>query len=216
MDKKYEYILFDVAGTLLGKPAFYATFLNVLRENGCAVAPSNLRKVHKLLSEVIHFPDRTDAKFYQHFNSELLYLLGIMPTQELLEHIFEACSYLPWEKFDDTSVVHEIDIPMGIISNFNTTLKAKLNDFFGPIFKDIFGSEALGVSKPDLRFYQKAIGQIGVAPDKILYIGDSVKLDIQPAMEIGIHAMLIDRDGNFPSSKYRIDSLNEILKYIHE
>ena len=81
----YKYILFDVAGTLLYKPSFYNTVTQILRENGSVVDTLELKKVHKLLSEVIHFPDRTDKKFYEHFNAELLYALGIIPTVKLLD-----------------------------------------------------------------------------------------------------------------------------------
>ncbi len=211
----YKYILFDVAGTLLYKPSFYNTVTQILRENGSVVDILELKKVHKLLSEVIHFPDRTDKKFYEHFNAELLYALGIIPTVKLLDTIYDSCSYLPWEKFEDTKILSEINIPMGIISNFNTTLKQKLNDFFDPVFKDVFVSEELGVAKPSKLFYQKAIEQIAIAPQELLYIGDSVKLDIEPAIDLGIQSLLIDRDGIFPSSKYQISTLTEVLTFIH-
>lgn len=212
---KYKYILFDVAGTLLYKPTFYTTFISVLKENGYNIEETELKAVHKLLSEVIHFPDRTNQEFYKHFNSELLYALGIIPTKKIIDNIFKSCSYLPWEKFDDTRILQEIDIPIGIISNFNSTLRQKLASFFGSVFKDVLVSEELGVSKPDKVFYDKAIECIGVDPHKILYVGDSVKLDIEPALNIGIQSLLIDRDGVFPSSKHRVNSLDEVLKYIY-
>ena len=84
-----KYILFDVAGTLLHKPEVYDKILEVLFNNNYKIDLQVLKKHHKLLSEVIKFPDRTDKTFYQNFNSELLYSLGIIPNQDILEQIFK-------------------------------------------------------------------------------------------------------------------------------
>lgn len=208
--KKFEYILFDVAGTLLFKPSFYLKFQNTLESFGHLVTLDELKYKHKLLSEAIHFPDRTNETFYKKFNGELLMIMGIVPEDDLLEQIFNSCKYLPWEKFIDVSVLDQIDLPKGILSNFNTTLKSKLTDQFGDIFKDILVSEELGVAKPNLDFYAKAIEVIGVDPDKILYIGDSMKLDVMPAIQAGMIPKLIDRDNFYGDSKYRIETLSEI------
>ena len=209
-----KYIFFDVSGTILGKPSLFEKINNTLNDYGYFISFDELKHKHKLLSEVIHFPDRTDEVFYSYFNAELLRLLGIVPDDELINAIFKNCTYLPWEKFEDTRVLSEIDLPMGIISNFNTTLKDKLNHFFGPIFQDVLVSEELGVAKPKVEFYEKALERIGCHASEVLYIGDSIKLDIEPATRLGISSLLIDRDNFYQKSNYQISNLNEILKYI--
>ncbi len=205
-----KYILFDVAGTLLHKPSFYIKMGEVLGQFGYETDQRILKLHHKTLSESIFFPDRTNADFYKMFNRELLYSLGIIPTDAMLDAIFNACSYLPWEKFGDTDYLKQIAVPMGIISNFNSTLKEKLKSFFDVEFTDIFVSEELGVAKPSLDFYGKAIEQIGIDPKEIVYVGDSVKLDLEPALALGMNAFLIDREHNFPMQKRRIGSLTDL------
>lgn len=209
-----KYLLLDVAGTILYKPNLFVKINEVLSSYGYLVSFDKLKYNHKLLSEAIKFPDRTDSNFYHYFNSELLYSLGIIPTKELLEDIFKSCSYLPWEKFDDTTVLQEIKIPIGIISNFNSSLKEKLNHYFGPIFLDIFVSEEMEVAKPSIEFYKKAIDAINVSPKDILYVGDSFKLDLKPALELGLNACIIDRDNFYSNTKNTIKSLSEIKKMI--
>ena len=110
--------------------------------------------------------------------------------------------------------MNEIKLPIGIISNFNSTLKEKLITFFDVEFKDVFVSEELGVAKPDTLFYQKAIDKIGVEPSEIIYVGDSLKLDIQPAQEVGLNAILIDREEYYPVFENRIKSLNELNNFL--
>jgi putative hydrolase of the HAD superfamily len=205
-----KYIFFDVAGTLLGKPSLYTNIQKTIEEFGFQVSLQDIKSKHKLLSEVIHFPDRTDADFYKKFNAELLYLLGIVPSNEILDAIFKNCTYLPWEAFEDTKVLSELNLPLGVISNFNTTLKDKLNQFFGPVFQDVFVSEELGVAKPKIEFYQKALEKIPFQANEVLYIGDSIKLDFEPAAKLGFNVLIIDRDNFYPNLKNKIANLAEI------
>lgn len=209
-----KYLLLDVAGTILYKPNLFVKINEVLSSYGYFVSFDKLKYNHKLLSESIRFPDRTDSDFYHNFNSELLYSLGIIPTDGLLDAVFKSCSYLPWEKFNDTKILNEIKLPMGIVSNFNSSLKEKLNHYFGPIFSEIFVSEEMGVAKPSIEFYKKAIDAINVSPKDILYVGDSFKLDLKPALELGMNACIIDRDNFYSNTKNTIKSLSEIKKMI--
>ena len=213
---KYEYILFDVAGTLLYKPSFFDKILVILKANGYKITKEEFIFKHKLLSETIKFPDRTDKNFYNFFNEELLYSLGVLPNNILLDKIFTACSYLPWEKFEDTQVLEKIKQPIGIISNFNNTLRSKLDESFNINFCNIIVSEEIGISKPDLEFYKRALEIIDVDPKKILYIGDSVKLDLHPATLCGIDTLVIDRDDFYPSLETKISNLEHIIEYINE
>ena len=209
-----QYIFFDVAGTLLGKPTLYSIIQNTLRDFGHEVGLDEIKNKHKLLSEVIHFPDRTDKIFYKKFNSDLLYLLGIVPEEILVNSIFKKCTYLPWQAFDDTQILKELPLPMGVISNFNTSLKDKLTQFFGPVFQDVLVSEELGVAKPNIEFYQKALEKIPFDAHEVLYVGDSIKLDLEPASKLGFKVLIIDRDNFYPNSKNKISSLTEITQFI--
>lgn len=209
-----QYIFFDVAGTLLGKPTLYSIIKKTLLDFGYEIGLDEIKNKHKLLSEVIHFPDRTDELFYKKFNSELLYLLGIIPNEELVNAIFKNCTYLPWEAFEDTQILKELNLPLGVISNFNTSLKDKLQQFFGPVFQDVFVSEELGVAKPYIEFYQKALEKIPFDAQEVLYVGDSIKLDLEPASKLGFKVLLIDRDNFYPKLKNSISNLTEINHFL--
>jgi putative hydrolase of the HAD superfamily len=209
-----KYIFFDVAGTILSKPSLFEKLNNILLRNGYDITIEEIKFKHKLLSEVIFFPDNTNKDFYKLFNSELLRLFGIIPDEKILLEIFNECTYLPWQKFEDTVILDQIDIPIGIISNFNKSLNQILEKSFKTRFSDILISEELGVAKPSLDFYKRAIEKIEFNPGEILYIGDSMKLDIEPATKLGIKCLLIDRDRFYKISKYKITNLAEILNHI--
>ncbi len=209
-----KYIFFDVAGTLLGKPLLYSKIQNTILEFGYQLKLEEIKNKHKLLTEVIHFPDSTNEDFYKKFNTELLYLLGIVPTEGLVNKIYNNCSYLPWVAFEDTKILSELNCPIGVISNFNVTLKEKLHQFFGSVFQDIIVSEEIGIAKPNIEFYQKALEKIPFKANEVLYIGDSVKLDLEPALKMGLNVLIIDRDNFYSGLKNKISNLAEIKNFL--
>src|SRR5258708_5483170 len=109
-------IFFDVSNTLLHKAELFPRIETVLKNNGLSIDEDELRVKHKLLSEIVLFPDKTSVDFYNHFNSELLYSVGVIPTTKLISEIFNVCTYLPWTAFDDTVALASINLPLGIIS----------------------------------------------------------------------------------------------------
>jgi putative hydrolase of the HAD superfamily len=213
--KDIKYLLFDAANTLIHKPAFWERLLSVLQQHKIFVSLEKLQYNHKLLTETIIFPDRTSETFYQSFNKELLLSLGIIPSDILLEDIFLNCSYLPWEKFNDTNWIAQSTVRAGVLSNFSNNLQQLLLGLFGDVFSDIIVSETLSMRKPSMEFYGYAIESIGLSPNEILYVGDSLKLDIIPAMQCGMHVLLIDRHNIYKGFKFSIGSLWEILQLLN-
>jgi putative hydrolase of the HAD superfamily len=183
-----KYLLFDAANTLIHKPALWERIESACAKHDLLIDNELLRRNHKMLSELIAFPDRTDSSFYKQFNRELLYSCGVLPSDELLADIFESCSYLPWEPFPDTAALAELPMSKGILSNFSVKLESHFPKDFAGNFSHIITSEQMGCAKPDILFYEKALELIGEAPDNILYIGDSIKLDMEPARILGMQA----------------------------
>ncbi|MBG6236603.1 FMN phosphatase YigB (HAD superfamily) [Pedobacter sp. CAN_A7] len=216
MQTKYKVLLLDAANTIIHKPDFWVKFVSVLDRNGIDVDLLELKQKHKLISEIVHFPDRTSKDFYHSFNSQVLLALGIVPSDQLLDNIHSECTYLPWTAFDDTKSLYDIKLRRAILSNFNSSIKDKICDLFGnELFDQIIGSEEHGIGKPNLEFYKRALDILEVQPDQILYIGDSLKLDVIPAQSLGIDSWLIDRDNNYKSFKNRITTLAEIANILN-
>ena len=210
-----KYLLFDAANTLIYKPNLWERILKVLQDNGYKINETELKLRHKLLSEIINFPDTTSRGFYEEFNSELLMALGIIPDENLLKELFEACSYLSWKAFDDCEEIKKLDIKKAVVSNFNSSLQEKLEGLIGEnIFDEYIVSEKENLRKPSLEFYARALEKLNAEAGESIYIGDSLKFDIIPAKKLGIKALLIDRDNIYPSAKDRITNFSEIKNYL--
>lgn len=203
-------IFFDCANTLLHKPDIYPAILRVLADHNITIPEATLVHHHRLLSEAILFPDRTSRDFYLDFNAHLLRAFGVLPEARLLDALFDACSYLPWKAFPDTDFLSAIELPMGVLSNWDTSLDEKLG-LLNARFNWVLGSDAHRLRKPDPAFFLKAIEAAGVEASTLIYVGDSLRLDIEPAKQLGIQAILIDRDNLYPhSTASRIKSLHEL------
>ncbi|MDT0556047.1 HAD family hydrolase [Patiriisocius hiemis] len=203
-----KYILFDAANTLIYKPQLYINIQDILKNYGYNISLRTLQFNHKIVSELYTFPDITSEDFYSKFNVSFLESMGIVSSQELLNSIFFSCKNLPWEPYTDTKHLLNSTLPIGVLSNFNNRLASILSKKLPGIeFKNIFISESLGVAKPDLHFFKLALQEISLRPEEVLYVGDSMKLDIIPALKLGMQVKLIDRIGNFKVSQYRIATL---------
>ena len=213
--EKIKSIIFDAANTIIHKPLLFSKIEKALNDNNITVEIEKLKYHHKIVSEIFNFPDRTSKIFYDDFNTELMTSLGVVPSERLLNDIYSNCSYLPWNAFDDTFVLNSITKPIGVLSNFNSSLTTILADLLPDIhFENIFISEIENNAKPSVEFYRAALDKLGLYPYEVLYIGDSIKLDMIPAEKVGINAYLIDRNKLYPNYKKRIASLHELHNII--
>lgn len=204
-------IFFDVAHTLLEKPSVLPAMRAVLARHGVDVPLDELHARHSLLMEAIVFPDRTDSEFYRGFNAAVVRALGAIPTSELLDDIFSASTYQPWVPYEDTSAIWQLGVPHGILSNWDSTLKQTLDELLGDRFDWILGSAEQQVRKPCADFFHLMSECTGFQAGEIAYVGDSMRLDIEPATRLGYRTILIDRKSVFPHSPLpRITSFDQL------
>jgi FMN phosphatase YigB (HAD superfamily) len=204
-------IFFDVAHTLLEKPAVIPALHGALARHGIKVPVPELLARHRLLMEATAFPDRTSRDFYADFNAAVVRAVGAIPTDGLLDEMYSSCSYQPWAPYSDACAIDRFTIPRGILSNWDSTLADKLATLLGIRFDWVLGSEEQRVRKPDSGFFRLMLDKTGLAPGQIAYVGDSLRLDIEPALRMGFHAILLDRDHLYPHSPLaRITSLDQL------
>jgi len=107
----------------------------------------------------------------------------------------------PWHKFDFEPYPGAIDcvatlrkkgFRLIVISNQGVETREYLRKWgIHDCFEWIGISKELGVEKPDLRFYKKAIFETLVPPDQILHIGDRPDHDTEPARAVGMRTCRI-------------------------
>ena len=72
------------------------------------------------------------------------------------------------------------------------------------------GSKHHGYVKPHRSIFEAALAALDVAPEDAAMVGDSTHDDIEGARALGLHAVLLDREGNHPEWEGAIRSLSEL------
>ena len=89
-------------------------------------------------------------------------------------------------------------IPMAVMSNADDRFLIGSMEFNGWRFDPVISSEAAKAYKPDPRAFDALCKAAGVAPQDVLYVGDSAYDDAHGAKLVGMRTVLIRRDQNTP------------------
>jgi len=122
------------------------------------------------------------------------------------------------EVFEDTIAtlicLSERGYQLGVISNWESWLPTLLESVgIDAFFEHVVISGVCGLEKPDIHIFDLALAESGFRPDDIVYIGDRPAHDVEPALEVGIRPILLDRNDRYPTDpRYqRITSLTDLL-----
>jgi HAD superfamily hydrolase (TIGR01662 family) len=90
---------------------------------------------------------------------------------------------------------------VGAISNSHRSLKAFTEHFqLAHLITTVVSSAEHGYMKPHPSIFQTALERAGVSAAESLMVGDSLHADIEGALAVGMHAVLLRRSGEVPSS----------------
>lgn len=107
--------------------------------------------------------------------------------------------------------------PMMLVSNFYGNVDSVLRDFdLRRYFKGVIESAVVGIRKPDPTIFRLGVVALGLEPDRVLVIGDSLKKDILPARSIGCRVAWLKGKGwtaeeDAATDPAMIKSLSEVL-----
>ncbi len=63
-------------------------------------------------------------------------------------------------------------------------------------FKAAVSAREVGVAKPDVRIFHAAAAQAAVRPDEVLHVGDDMTADVFGALQAGMQAVWVNREGH--------------------
>lgn len=86
--------------------------------------------------------------------------------------------------------------PMVLVSNFYGNIATVLKEFkLDGIFDTIIESAVVGVRKPDPQIFTLGVEALGMQPDEVMVVGDSMDKDIIPAGKAGCHTVWFKGEG---------------------
>lgn len=89
--------------------------------------------------------------------------------------------------------------PMVLVSNFYGNVESVIRDMgIRQYFQGIIESAVVGVRKPNARIFSLGVIALGLKPEEVLVVGDSMRKDIMPAESIGCHTAWLKGKGWTP------------------
>jgi putative hydrolase of the HAD superfamily len=212
---KYEAVFFDAGETLVHPhPSFPELLTLVLQDEGHEVDPAVIRERLWIVSdrflkaaqenELWTTSAQKSREFWSSVYRTFLGELGIEWTDALAQRLYATFTDVAnYRLFPD--VVEVLDhlersgLRLGLVSNFEEWLEHLLETLGVTRFFDVrIISGVEGVEKPDPRIFHLALERTGAEASRSVYVGDNVHFDVEPAQELGMLAVLLDRRGRYP------------------
>jgi FMN phosphatase YigB (HAD superfamily) len=119
--------------------------------------------------------------------------------------------------------LHYRKVPIGVVSNASGQIEATLANLCicqvgegaGVPVRIVTDSHVIGYAKPDPRIFGDAIAALGLAPERVAYVGDSFVNDVGGAQAAGLVPLLYDPfDDHADYDCERLRSLHELLDFV--
>jgi putative hydrolase of the HAD superfamily len=148
---------------------------------------------------------RTDAErldFFARYEQLILENAGLPVSLGLAKQIWQIAISVPKDfvPFEDTmpalARLHERGYRLGILSNLRRDMAALCQQLgLSPYLDFCISSTEAGAEKPHPPIFLAALKRASVAPGEAVHVGDQHRSDVLGARAVGIHPVLIDRNG---------------------
>ena len=228
-------IFFDIDGTLFSTSEFArrarTASLEAMVRAGMRMKPEELQQE---LDEVIR---EFSSNYERHFDKLLLRLprrvfKGLNPAVIVAAGVvaYHETKFRHLEPFEDVFEVMRrlarTELVRGIITEglevkqAEKLLRLRLYPFLTP--HAIFISHQLGISKPNVKLYQRACGDLNLKPSECMYVGDNPTTDIDSPNRIGMITVQVRREERFghleseTSPNHVIQNFWDLLEILRE
>lgn len=194
--KKYEVLTFDSYGTLIDWENGILTALKpVLANHSVNLNDDQILELYaKLESEIekgefIKYKDIL-RRVMQEIGIKLSFNISFSERECLVD------SLKNWEPFPDTvEALQNLKkmFKLAVISNIDNDLFSSSVKHLKVEFDYLITAEQVGSYKPSLNNFKFAIEKIGVSPEKIVHIAQSIYHDIIPAKTLGLSTVWVNR-----------------------
>jgi 2-haloacid dehalogenase len=197
--QQFDVLSFDCYGTLINWESGILTALKTILANH-NITQDNLSD-EQLLEMFAQKESALEAKDYSTYREILKKVvqdfgvkLNFVPTEEELNYLAESIQN--WEPFADTVEALKAlkkRYKLTIISNVDDDLFAYTAKKLEVEFDWIITAQQVKSYKPALQNFEVAIERMGISPDKLLHVAQSVYHDIIPANSMGLSTVWVNR-----------------------
>ena len=221
---KTKAVLWDLDDTLYSRiaaarrtyPGMYRTHLYENKDDAYIEAAADFMIAHLTRDSMIH--EASFAALFEAFPPNKDFCL-----KDCQEYYFDHIHEFAVAGAEQLAVVKKLralGIKTAIVTNVAAdrfAFQRNKIDALGltPLFDVIVLSGEVGVHKPDLRVFNYATGQLGVANEDCVFVGDNPDADIVGALGAGMEAVWIDvwGDGDRFAGNPKVHRVKSVLEY---
>jgi len=204
--QQFEVLSFDCYGTLIDWESGILTAIKTILSNHNITQENASVNIgdEQLLEIFAQRESALEAKEYLTYREILKVVvqdfgerLNFMPTEEELNSLAESIQN--WQPFPDTVAALKAlkkRYKLTIISNIDDDLFAHTAKKLEIDFDWIITAQQVKSYKPSLQNFETAIERMGISPDKLLHVAQSVYHDIVPANSLGLSTVWVNRRQN--------------------
>lgn len=227
MARRFDAVLFDAGGVLvLPDPNVIGP---LLRPYGGAIEIDRHRRAHYAGMSRKSNVGSIESEWGDY---DLAYVESVGVDPDLVVHAAEVLGHTRsahlwrWpipESLEGLRGLAAIGIPMGVVSNASGQIETVLRlsgvcqrgDGPGVEMRVIVDSHVAGVAKPDPAIFDHALpGFLDFERDRIVYVGDSVTMDVASAHAAGLHPVLLDPFDDHRGADFdRVASVADIVDW---
>ena len=224
-------IFFDIDGTLLdhkgaeleGIKKFYEKYefdkITDFETFRKAWVNCSNKNFNKYLNKELSFEEQRANRIidvFSEFGIRIDYAEGLKKFNDYLKVYEES-----WKAYGDVIPCLESlkGQRLGIISNGDHQQQITKLQKIGVAgyFEDVITAGGVGVAKPNAKIFEIACERNNVRIENCYYIGDDIKSDILPCKEIGMKAILINRNNKEVDGEIiQIKSFDELKKHLYK
>lgn len=203
------------------------------RQGGYQVTPEGIARGYSHADQFMAMENAKDPvfkrtaeaqqTFFAQYERLVLEGAGIAVSQEVADQIFHRLHQMPYglALYEDVlptlRLLKEHKLILGLISNIKRDPQQLCESLGLSLYLDFaITSQEVGAEKPHPPIFLAALAKAGVEPHEALHVGDQYDSDVLGARAVGIHPILIDRDGfiDEPLDCPCITGLAELADYL--
>jgi len=207
--KDFEFLTFDCYGTLIDWEAgIVATLMPILRTHHVNISDAELLELYG------EFEALSESGPYQNYRAVLASVVrqcgkryGFEPSPDESAALGNALPrWHPWPDTIDALRKLERQFSLAIISNIDDDLFSETRRNFPVHFAHVFTAQQVRCYKPGLEIFRSALATIGLSPDRVLHVGQSLYHDVRPAQSLGLSTVWVNR----PSARPNVGAVRKI------
>ena len=226
MSKPLDALFFDIDDTLFSTSVFADKARRAAID---AMISAGLRTTR---AECVRELDEVLAEFSSNYGGHFDKVIHRLPnaaSQGLNPAILVAAGVVAYHEtkwkelkvYDDAYEVLQwlsgTDIVRGIISlgwtekQAEKIIRLQIYEFLTP--SAIYFTDQIGINKPNPKLYQRVLEDLGLQADRVMYVGDNPRNDIDPCNDIGMITVRNRRSGRYAKAEGRTSADYEIRDF---